>query len=294
MSCNLSGPRRVHSGSARDHVLGFRAVNGRGIAFKAGGAVVKNVTGYDLSKLITGACGTLAALTEITVKVLPRPEVECSVMVGGLSDAGAIAALSKAMRSPAVVSGAAHLPPPLARRLLGSSKAVTVVRLEGLQASMKHRCTLLRGVLASDGGCDELDVQTSMKLWQQIAGVCFGEHLSDTDIVWRICAAPSVAADIVTALARDIAMEWFFDWAGGQIWIRVLDPDHEGWAQAVRAIVGRHQGAHATLVRAPESVRARIDPFQSPCPGLTALTARIKRAFDPHRVLNPARMYKWM
>src|SRR5208282_790096 len=97
LACNLSGPRRIKAGAARDHFLGFRGVSGRGEVFKAGGKVVKNVTGYDLCKLMAGSFGTLAALEEVTVKVLPRPEALSTVMLWGLDPMAAVQALGRAL-----------------------------------------------------------------------------------------------------------------------------------------------------------------------------------------------------
>src|SRR5438105_7587452 len=111
LACNLSGPRRIKAGAARDHFLGFRAVSGRGEIFKAGGKVVKNVTGYDLSKLMAGSYGTLAALEEVTVKVLPRPEAVATVLFAGVDGPDAVGRLARALASPHEVSGAAYLPP---------------------------------------------------------------------------------------------------------------------------------------------------------------------------------------
>jgi hypothetical protein len=138
-----------------------------------------------------------------------------------------------------------------------------------------------RSALAPAGRCDALDAHASARLWQRIGAVDFCEHWADSDLVWRIWVAPSQAAELIATAARDTAMEWFFDWAGGQIWIRLRDPSDDGGARSIRSAVARHPGAHATLVRAPEAMRARTDPFHPLSPGLTALTARIKRAFDP-------------
>ena len=148
LSCNLAGPRRLKAGAARDHFLGFKAVSGRGEAFQAGGRVVKNVTGYDLCKLLAGAHGTLAVLTEVTIKVLPAPEKSRTVLIYGLDDGGAILALSRALNSPHEVSGAAHLPAAVAARstvdfVAGSGRAVTAIRVEGPGPSVEHRCEAL-------------------------------------------------------------------------------------------------------------------------------------------------------
>src|SRR5947209_6226994 len=97
LSANLSGPRRMKAGAARDHFLGFAAVSGRGESFKSGGRVVKNVTGYDLCKLMAGSWGTLAVLTDVTLKTLPQPETEETVLVRGLDPPQAIAAMTGAM-----------------------------------------------------------------------------------------------------------------------------------------------------------------------------------------------------
>jgi glycolate oxidase FAD binding subunit len=114
LACNLAGPRRIRQGAARDHFLGLKAVSARGEAFKAGGRVVKNVTGYDLCKLMAGSYGTLAALTEVSVKVLPRPEATRTVAVAGLDVTRAVAAMTQALNSSHEPTGAAYLPAPVA------------------------------------------------------------------------------------------------------------------------------------------------------------------------------------
>ena len=110
IACNLAGPRRIKAGAARDHILGVEAVTGRGELVKSGGRVVKNVTGYDVSKLLTGSFGTLAALTQITIKVLPAPETIETVLLTGLNEAAAVSAMSLAMNSSHEVSAAAFIP----------------------------------------------------------------------------------------------------------------------------------------------------------------------------------------
>src|SRR5712671_6839975 len=140
LAANVSGPRRIKAGAARDHVLGFSAVSGRGETFKSGGRVVKNVTGYDLSKLMAGSWGTLAAMTAATIKVLPRPETEETLLILGLGDASAVAAMNAALGAPCEVSGAAHLPAPTAERAgTKAGRAITALRLEGVPASITHR-----------------------------------------------------------------------------------------------------------------------------------------------------------
>ena len=144
VACNLSGPRRVRAGAARDHLLGFEAVTGRGQVVRGGGRVVKNVTGYDLSKLMCGSFGTLAVLTELVLKVLPAAETERTVVVPGLDDANAIALLILASRSPHNVSGLAHLPrgvraPQGLSATSEGGDSITLIRVEGPAPSVDHR-----------------------------------------------------------------------------------------------------------------------------------------------------------
>ena len=157
LAANLSGPRRIKAGAARDHFLGFSAVSGRGETFKSGGRVVKNVTGYDLAKLMAGSWGTLAAMTEVTVKVLPQPETEATVLALGLDEGAAIRAMTEAMGSSGDVSGAAHLPAAIADRIpqaeaVAGGRAVTALRLEGVAPSVAHRKAILKAAMKSFGG----------------------------------------------------------------------------------------------------------------------------------------------
>jgi len=291
VAANLSGPRRIKAGAARDHLLGFKAASGWGEAFKSGGRVVKNVTGYDMCKLMAGSHGTLAALTEITVKVLPAPEKTRTVLLFGCADADAVAALAAAGGSPHEVSGLAHLPAPVAgRSTVGyvgrAGAAVTAVRVEGPAPSVEHRCAALRTLLGGWGAVEELHGRNSRVFWQEVRDVA--TLLPDGGAaLWRVSVAPSAGPGLLAAVAALVPAEGYYDWAGGLVWLAV--PPTERAAQAVRGVLA---AGHATLVRAPEALRLAVAPFQPQPAALARLTGRVKRAFDPDRILNRGRMYE--
>ena len=293
IACNLAGSRRVRAGSARDYILGFSAVNGFGEIWKAGGKVVKNVTGYDMCKLQAGAYGTLSALTELTVKVMPKPETACTIVLHGLADDVAIPVLANALNSPLEVSGAAHLPAASARRSKVSAVAsglgaVTAMRLEGPRPSVVYRTIALESLVGRGARLNEAETEA---FWSEIGAV--QPFLAQgSRIVWRLCPtpsqAPSVAHSILSALQ---SAEFYFDWGGGLIWLS-LDAEEAGpdaGAGIVRPVV-KSAGGHATLVVAPEAVRASVPVFEPLSAGLAQLTARVKSGFDPSGVLNPGRM----
>jgi glycolate oxidase FAD binding subunit len=282
-ACNISGPRRIQAGAARDHLLGLRFVNGRGEIVKSGGRVMKNVTGLDLVKLVCGAYGTLGVITEATLKVLPEPEYSGTLALRGLEDAAAIAALSTALGSPFHVTGAAHLPADT-----GESEALTLLRLEGVKASVEDRLAALARLLAPHGG-DELDAEQAAELWRAIRDVLPLAEPREAAI-WRLSATPTQAPKIVTALSREVEARHFYDWGGGLIWLAV-DAGFDARAAEIRAAVAQAGGGHATLVRAPEELRARVDVFERLSPPLVKITSGIKASFDPDRIINPGRMY---
>ena len=283
LAANLSGPRRIKAGAARDHFLGFTAVSGRAEPFRSGGRVVKNVTGYDLCKVMAGSWGTLGAMTDVTVKVLPRAETEQTLLVLGLDDAKAAQAMSAAMGSPNDVSGAAHLPAPVALRVTGAGRAVTALRVEGVAPSVAHRMNSLETLLKPFGALATLDEATSRPFWRSVRDVM--PFANDDRVVWRISAAPSRGHEIAAAVGEG---EYFFDWAGGLIWL-ALPSLHDGGAARVRSAVAGN--GHATLIRAPAGLRASVAVFEPQTQGLAALTRRVKESFDPKGVLNPGRMY---
>jgi glycolate oxidase FAD binding subunit len=284
LSCNLAGPRRIKQGAARDHFLGFRGVSGRGEAFKAGGRVVKNVTGYDLCKLIAGSYGTLVALTELTMKVLPRPEDERSILVRGLDDATAQRAMSEALNSSHEVSGAAHLP----QGESGRDKSLTLLRLEGPEPSVAARATALAAELKTFGAIEEAKGAESLRLWRSLRDAAPFAALADR-AVWRVSVPPTAGPAIAAEAARRLDARHFFDWGGGLVWLAIAGAE-DGGAAAIRAALGM-SGGHATLIRAAPALRNAVPVFQPQVPALAALSRRVKESFDPKRVLNRGRMY---
>ena len=287
VACNLSGPRRIKAGAARDHFLGFHAVSGRAEAFKAGGKVVKNVTGYDLPKLMAGSYGTLAALAEITVKVLPRPETAASVLVCGVAPEDAVRLMSAALGSPHEVSGAAYLPAATPRAApLPAASGVVALRIEGPEPSVAYRRDALLAELAGGGETASLGDADTAVLWRDIGNVAPLAGFTDR-AVWRVSVAPSGGAEVAQTAARQHDARWFLDWGGGLVWLAVIEPGDAG-AAVVRAAIGG-QG-HATLVRGSPGLRAAVPVFE-PQPGpLAALSRRVKDGFDPRHILNPGRM----
>lgn len=274
VACNLSGPRRIKAGAVRDHILGLRGVTGAGEVFKAGARVVKNVTGYDLPKLLTGSYGTLAALTSVILKVLPAPETEETVVLAGLDSAEAVAAMSLAMQSPCEVSAAAFVPGEAA-----------YLRLEGIAPSVAYRRDRLARLLNTP--IEVLAAKSSAARWRAIRdGAMFAGRPSHP--LWRLSVAPSEAPDIIRTLSRQLDIRYLLDWAGGLVWIEA-PPSDDASSALVR---GAFAQGHATLLRAPDAVRAAIGVFQPQPAALAGLSARVKESFDPRHILNPGRMYR--
>ena len=291
IAVNASGPRRIKAGAARDHLLGFRAISGRAEAFKSGGRVMKNVTGYDLSKLVTGSHGTLAILTEVTVKVLPKAEAEETLLILGLEDEEAIKVLTEASGLPHEVSSFAHAPAAAASSINGgfSGQSVTALRLEGPPVSIaKRKQDLLTHFKARCKEFGTLNAAESNSFWSAIRDALPLAAL-DADI-WRVSTAPAEGARVVSLLkSGGVPLKsWFYDWAGGLVWLAVA-PSPDSHEKSIRTAVNA-TGGHATLIRAPEKVRAAVPVFHPQPPALAALSARVKKSFDPERILNRGRM----
>jgi glycolate oxidase FAD binding subunit len=274
---NLAGPRRLSAGAARDHLLGFSGVNGRGEIFKSGGKVMKNVTGYDLSKLLAGSWGTLAVLDQVSVKVLPAPDQTRTLLLLGLDDAAAVTAMCAALGSPHDISGAAHLP------------GKTALRIEGVAPSVEARLKALRELLADSGAkMEELGTLESRLFWREVRDVAPLKGTPDA-VVWKISCPPTEGPAIVARIkVLRPAAEAYYDWSGGLVWL-ALPASADADQAIVRGAIGA-TGGHATLIRAPEAVRAIVPVFQPQPAALAALASRVKDSFDPKRLFNPGRM----
>jgi glycolate oxidase FAD binding subunit len=291
LAANVSGPRRIRAGAARDHVLGAVAVSGRGETFRSGGRVVKNVTGFDLCKLLTGSWGTLGILTEVTLKVLPRAPAEATFAIYGLTDLEAAAAMASAMATPLGVSGAAHLPDYVAPYFdeLKGAEAATVFRVDGFPSSIGECIAGLRRAVRPFGSSAVLDQDASRSLWRAIRDVqpFWVDGPSGDRPLWRVSVPPIKGSEIAANITP--AAMLFYDWAGGLVWIAPPVTQDCGAGEIRRAVAA--VGGHATLVRASPGARAGIDPFQPESGALAALTKRVKENFDPKGVLNPGRMW---
>ncbi|MCX8996276.1 FAD-binding protein [Rhizobiaceae bacterium BDR2-2] len=288
-AANVSGPRRLTAGAARDSLLGVTFVNGRGEVIRAGGRVMKNVTGLDLVKLMAGSRGTLGYMTDVTFRVLPAPRATETVVVTGLDDAHAAAAMATAMSLPVEVSGAAHLPFTVAGRFLSGALpqgAATVFRLEGLPHSVSVRTEKLTAALSAFGVITWLDEPQSLTLWRQIRDAA--PYAQDRGkVLWRVSVAPTAGHLLMGALRLHAGADCFYDWQGGLIWLRMeADPEADFLRKAIRQL----GGGHATLVRAPDRFRKDIPAFEPEAPAVAALSARIREKFDPRGIFNPGLM----
>ncbi|MEI9852514.1 MAG: FAD-binding protein [Sphingomonas sp.] len=272
VAAGVSGSQRVSAGAARDHLLGFRAVSGRGEIFAAGAKVVKNVTGYDLPKLAAGSWGRLFAMTELTLKVLPRPREAATRMLAGLDEAQAIRAMARAMGSQAEVAAAAHLPAGVR-----GGESATILRVQGFGPSVAARCAMLEALLAEFGSVRAPSAEEADAMWESLRTLA---PLGTGRSIWRVNVAPSRAGAAVAPLHD---ADFLFDWAGGLIWVATdADP------AVVREAASR-AGGHATLVRADARVRARVPAFHPPAAGMAALEQRVRRAFDPAGLFETGR-----
>jgi len=272
VASNASGPARIQAGACRDSLLGVRFVDGRGQIIKNGGRVMKNVTGYDLVKLMAGSHGSLGVISEVSVKTLPAPETQATVQIAGLADDVAVAALSAGLGSPYEITGAAHLP-------LAEGVAKTCLRIEGLAASVSYRAERLAGLLAQFGPVDVIaEAQASQSLWQEIRDLrALAQVQGD---IWRISTRPSQAAELVARLGD---LPRLYDWGGGLIWLALPQ------GTDLRARLGAFSG-HATLIRASAETRRTLGVFQPQAAPLAAVAEKLRASFDPKGILNPGVM----
>ncbi len=284
VATNASGPRRISAGAARDSVIGLRLVNGRGEAIKSGGRVMKNVTGLDLVKLNCGAHGALGLVTEATFKLMPKPQSEATVVIRRLDDEAGVAAMTRALGSPYGVSGAATIGPGMGREF-----SRTLIRVEGFAESVDYRVERLVALLADLGAEHALRGEDSQRLWRAVRDAEFLAERRD-DAIWRVSLAPSKGPKFVARLGA-LALSHFYDWGGGLVWL-ACEPTQSAAAR-LRAVLAP-LGGHATLVRAPDDLRARVEVFEPLSPALARLTKGVKASFDPDGMFNFGRMIAGM
>ncbi len=278
VATNLSGPRRINAGAMRDHVMGIRAVTGTGEVFRSGGRVLKNVTGLDLAKLLTGSHGTLGVLTEVTLKVLPAPERSATVAIRVPDLPAGVRALSAGLGTPYGVSGAALLPDD------GGRGPLALLRIEDFAESVEYRAGRLRDELAGTGEASLVaDVDESRDLWRRVRDA---EPLGAEpgDAVWRVSVRPTAGPAVARAVRAAGLGRLLFDWGGGLVWI-AGPPTAE--AHAAVAAAARAEGGAFTLFRAPDALRAAVAVLPDEPAPLAAIGRRVKAALDPAGVLNP-------
>lgn len=286
VAANLSGPRRVMWGATRDHVMGVVAVNGRGERIHSGGRVLKNVTGLDLCKLLTGSFGTLAVMTDISLKVLPAPERRGTLVLKGLTPDRAVAALSRALGSPYAVSGAAYLPAAMAARvpvLAWFGESVTLVRIEDFAPAVAYRTERLKADLEEYGAAELLDDGASVAAWASVRDVA--PMVVEQGAIWRVSVRPSAGPAVAAALEQAFGAAWFMDWGGGLLWVAGPATAETHAAVARAAAAGTYM-----LVRAPGALRAAVAVVPPESPVLNRIARNVKAAFDPDGILNPGRM----
>ena len=272
VAANVSGPRRIAVGACRDFTLGLRFVDGTGRVLKNGGRVMKNVTGYDLVKLMSGSFGTLGALSEVSLKVLPAPETEATLVLNGQDEAQAVAAMSAALGSPYEVTGAAH------------AGGATYLRLEGFASSVSYRETELTKALAGFGEVTKLEGETSAQLWVDIRDV---RAFAEQAFVAKLSVQPSRSPVLLAAISEQFDVQTLLDWGGGLVWIGA-DCDAQKAAALQRFLQGYclENGGHATLVKAPQDVWPLVSAFQPKQAGVARLTEAVRQKFDPKGLFN--------
>ena len=285
VAAGVSGPRRVQAGAARDSLIGVRFVSGEGEIIKNGGRVMKNVTGYDLVKLMCGSHGTLGILTEVSFKLLPRPQATGTVMVTGRDDRAAVTALLKALGSPFDVTGAAHL------QKGEDGKPLTLIRCEGLPESVGYRSGRLKDMLApllpaSAELAIESDPARNAGIWKQVRDV--EPFAARKGGVWRLSVKPSDGPDVVSEIAGKLGCEALYDWGGGLVWLLADAADGEAAAVIRGAVDAR--GGHATLFRRNTPGNGSVETFHPEQPRIAAISQNLRRQFDPAGILNPGLM----
>ena len=291
VACNLSGSRRFRAGALRDHILGFRGVNGKGEIVKSGGTVVKNVTGYDVSKLITGSYGTLVALTEIVLKVQPKNEETQTLIVHNINLKRALDIFSKAMQTSVEISGACFYPAKVLKFFklndLDTSMSITAIRLEGPRISVLERINTLKKVFDEyKKTISVLEHYQSRIFWKDTTDLQFFNN--STNVVLKIILPPIHTDQFLNKFEND-ELKYVVDWAGNLIWIEIPENDSVLFRQLRTEAI--KLGGHMTVIKAPNHVRIKEDFLTTVDENIRVLSLKIKESFDPKKILNPGKMY---
>ena len=290
LSCNFSGSRRFKVGSARDHILGFKGFNGKGEKIKSGGTVVKNVTGYDLSKLITGSFGTLLAISELTLKVLPLESETKTIIVSGLALEHAMGIMGSAIASSNDPSGAVYYPGNLRNNFvfndLTHPGSITAIRVEGTKISTEQRINnLTKELVLEDKKLTILDSTQSEIFWEDTRSLK-AVSTNDKNIL-RAVVPPSETINLLNRL-KTFHPNYFLDWGGSLIWLE-LDYLSSQKIDQIRDRILNANG-YLTVIKSPENVKSSSEIFTID-PIKFKISQNIKKSFDPKRIFNPGKMY---
>ena len=298
VACNISGSRRFKVGSVRDHILGFRGVNGRGEIIKSGGVVVKNVTGYDLSKLVCGSYGTLVALTEVTFKVLPAPEEIKTLVIHNQKIESAIFYLENSINSSSDISGAIFLPKESQLKGykdnientfklndLKQDGSITAIRIEGPKKSIEQRTeSLIKELKITKQNISILETIQSEIFWNKVKSIEFFSNSKNN--IFRIVIPPSECVKLVYQLSKKF--KYYIDWGGALIWVEAFELSEEMFESIRKKVV--KLGGYITMIKYSDYLPYVEDVFTINSDRFN-ISQNIKKSFDPKRILNPDKMY---
>ncbi len=299
LSCNFSGSRRFKSGSVRDHILGFRGVNGKGDIIKSGGTVVKNVTGYDLSKLITGSFGTLIALTELTFKVLPMKNSSGTLIIHEDNKDEIAKLFNNLLGSSNEISGSVFVPIEPSNKKFNKNREeifkfndlkyegpFLAIRMEGSKKSIDERIRdLLIELNLKNKKKSILDLHQSLLFWEKINNLELFSNIKNSLV--RVVVPPSKCINLMKYLEHDY--KYYIDWCGSLFWIEVLDMNQEKLITIKDYIT--NLGGYITVIKNSENSFPIQDIFTIDETRLY-ISKKIKESFDPKRIFNPGKMYK--
>jgi len=299
LSCNYAGSRRFKVGSVRDHVLGFKGVNGKGDIIKSGGTVVKNVTGYDLSKLITGSFGTLVALTEITLKVLPKKKLSNTITIHTEDKKLINELFEKISSSSSEISGAVYIPEEPKDESydynkemvfkfndLQSKGSFLALRIEGDKISINEKIKALTDELKlGELNSTILDVHQSKPFWKKINNLELFK-LTKNNLL-RVVIPPSKGNELMQYLGNKY--KYYVDWCGSLYWIEVQAKKNDKIGE-IKKLIKELEG-YLTIIKTSnefdyEETIFTVDNIR------LLVSEKIKKSFDPKRIFNPGKMYR--